>query len=197
MDNYVYLLYFTHITSIVLNANVLLGHVAKIPSSSLQRTSHMENESVFNGILSVSNNRNQNQSSLITRPIYWLVYTHASSVAQPCPTLCNLMDCSPSDSSVHGFSQEEYWSGLPLPPPGDLPDPEIEQASPALAGSLFTTVIPGKTNILVYYTRNSMSRSSFRYFINQKLNQYYSLKLLFQILCFYFSPAISLTCFPL
>ena len=96
-----------------------------------------------------------------------------------------------------GFPRQEYWSGLPLPPPGDLPDPEIEQASPALAGSLFTTVIPGKTNILVYYTRNSMSRSSFRYFINQKLNQYYSLKLLFQILCFYFSPAISLTCFPL
>ena len=114
MDNYVYLLYFTHITSIVLNANVLLGHVAKIPSSSLQRTSHMENESVFNGILSVSNNRNQNQSSLITRPIYWLVYTHASSVAQPCPTLCNLMDCSPSDSSVHGFSQARIleWAAI-------------------------------------------------------------------------------------
>ena len=96
-----------------------------------------------------------------------------------------------------GFPRQEYWSGLPLPPPGDLPDPEIERASPALAGSLFTTVISGKADILVYYTRNSMSRSSFRYFINQKLNQYYSLKLLFQILCFYFSPVISLTCFPL
>ena len=31
-----------------------------------------------------------------------------------------------------GFSRQEYWSGLPLPPPGDLPDPGIKPASPAL-----------------------------------------------------------------
>ena len=31
-----------------------------------------------------------------------------------------------------GFSRQEYWSGLPCPPPGDLPDPEIEPRSPAL-----------------------------------------------------------------
>ena len=30
-----------------------------------------------------------------------------------------------------GFSRQEYWSGLPCPPPGDLPDPGIEPASPA------------------------------------------------------------------
>ena len=43
-----------------------------------------------------------------------------------------------------GFSQQEYWSGLPCPPPGDLPDPGIEPASPALAGGFFTTEPPGK-----------------------------------------------------
>ena len=32
------------------------------------------------------------------------------------------MDCSPPDSSVHGVLQQDYWSGLPFPPPGDLPD---------------------------------------------------------------------------
>ena len=38
-----------------------------------------------------------------------------------------------------GFSRQEYWSGLPFPPPGDLPDPVIEPRSPALqAGSLPT-----------------------------------------------------------
>ena len=31
-----------------------------------------------------------------------------------------------------GFSRQEYWSGLPFPPPGDLADPEIEPGSPAL-----------------------------------------------------------------
>ena len=45
-----------------------------------------------------------------------------------------------------GFSRQEYWSGLPHPPPGDLPGPGIEPRdqtlsliSPALAGRLFTT----------------------------------------------------------
>ena len=41
-----------------------------------------------------------------------------------------------------GFSRQEYWSGLPFPPPGDLPDPGIEPASltsPVLAAGFFTT----------------------------------------------------------
>ena len=46
-----------------------------------------------------------------------------------------------------GFSRQEYWSGLPLPSPGDLPNPGIEPASlasPSLAGRFFTTEPPGK-----------------------------------------------------
>ena len=45
-----------------------------------------------------------------------------------------------------GFSKQEYWSGFPCPPPGDLPDPEIKPvslASPALAGGFFTPRAPG------------------------------------------------------
>ena len=37
-----------------------------------------------------------------------------------------------------GFSRQEYWSGLPCPPPGDLPSPENEPVSLALAGGFFT-----------------------------------------------------------
>ena len=40
-----------------------------------------------------------------------------SKVAQLCPTLSDPMDCSPLGSSVHGFSRQEYWSGVPLPSP--------------------------------------------------------------------------------
>ena len=46
-----------------------------------------------------------------------------------------------------GFSRQEYWNGLPCPPPGDLPSPGIEPASlvsPALAGRFFTSELPGK-----------------------------------------------------
>ena len=43
-----------------------------------------------------------------------------------------------------GLSRQEYWSGLPFPPPGDLPYPGVEPMSPALAGGFFTTEPPGK-----------------------------------------------------
>ena len=45
---------------------------------------------------------------------------------QLCPTLYNPVDCSLPGSSLHGILQEEYWSGLLCPPPGDLPNPGIE-----------------------------------------------------------------------
>ena len=38
-----------------------------------------------------------------------------TKLLQSCPTLCDPMDCSPPGSSVHGFSRQEYWSGLPCP----------------------------------------------------------------------------------
>ena len=43
-----------------------------------------------------------------------------------------------------GFPRQEYWSGLPFPSPGNLPDPRIKPVSPALAGIFFTTEPPGK-----------------------------------------------------
>ena len=55
------------------------------------------------------------------------------------------MDCSPPGSSVHGIFQAEYWSGLPFPSPGNLPDRGMEPTSPALAGGFFTAEPPGKS----------------------------------------------------
>ena len=45
------------------------------------------------------------------------------------PFFCDLMSCSLPGSSVHGILRQEYWSGLPCPPPGDLPHPRIEPTS--------------------------------------------------------------------
>ena len=53
------------------------------------------------------------------------------------------MDHSLPGSSL-GFPRQEFWSGLPCPPPGDLPDPGIEPVSltsPALAGVFFTSSV--------------------------------------------------------
>jgi len=52
-----------------------------------------------------------------------------------------------------GFSRQKYWSRLSSPIPGDLTDPEIKlvsPASPVLAGSFFTTELPGKPIFLPY-----------------------------------------------
>ena len=66
-----------------------------------------------------------------------------SEVAQSCLTFCD-----PMDSSLHqappsmGVSRQEYWSGLPFPFPGNLPNPGIEPkflVSLPLAGEFFTT----------------------------------------------------------
>ena len=51
-----------------------------------------------------------------------------AKLLQLCPPLCNPMDCSPPGSLSIEFSRQEYWSGLPFPSPGDLPDPGIESA---------------------------------------------------------------------
>ena len=58
------------------------------------------------------------------------------------------MDCSQVPLSVR-FPRQEYWSGLPFPPPGHLPDPGIEPTAPVLAGRFFTTEALGFTYFLL------------------------------------------------
>ena len=69
-----------------------------------------------------------------------------SEGVQPCPTLCDPMNCNLSGSSVHGFSRQEYWSGLPFPSPGDLPDAGIEPGSPTLQENSLSFEPPGKSS---------------------------------------------------
>ena len=69
----------------------------------------------------------------LRRGCFSLKVKSESEVTESCPTLCGLMG-----SSLHqappsmGFSRQEYWSGLPFPSPGNLPNPGIEPRSPAL-----------------------------------------------------------------
>ena len=61
-----------------------------------------------------------------------------------------------------GFSRQEYWSGLPFPSPGDLPDSGIEPGSPALETDVLTSEPPGKPSrsLLVNYSEEAMAPHS-------------------------------------
>ena len=69
-------------------------------------------------------------------------------VTESCPTLCYPMTwdrCLAYQAPLFlGFLRHEYWSGLPFPSLGDLPNSEVESTSPALAGVFFTAQSPGK-----------------------------------------------------
>ena len=70
------------------------------------------------------------------------------SRSQLCETLWTVAHQSPLSM---GFSKQEYWSGFPCPPPGDLLKPGIEPmclTSPALAGRIFTTSTTWETQTL-------------------------------------------------
>ena len=63
---------------------------------------------------------------------------------------CSVMSDSAAPQTVAGqaplstgFSSQEYWSGLPCPPPGDLPNPAIKPASPALWVDPLPSELPG------------------------------------------------------
>ena len=51
--------------------------------------------------------------------------------------LCDPMDCVTRHAPLSmGFYRQEHWNGLPFPPPGDLPEPEIERVSPVSPSSV-------------------------------------------------------------
>ena len=82
---------------------------------------------------------------------YTSVYpAHAQSLG--CVWLCDPMDCSPPGFSIHRTFQARIWTGSPFPSPGDLPDPAIKLASPALADRFFILSHLGSPCFCVYET---------------------------------------------
>ena len=63
-----------------------------------------------------------------------------SDVDQSCPTLCDPWTVAHQAPPSMGFSRQEYWSGLPFPSPGDLPNPGIEPRSPTLQADALISI---------------------------------------------------------
>ena len=67
-----------------------------------------------------------------------------SEVAQSCPLFVTPWTVAYQAPPSVGFSRQEYWSGLPFPSLGDLPNPGIEPRSPALQEDALPSEPPGK-----------------------------------------------------
>jgi len=98
-----------------------------------------------------------------------------AKLLQFCLTLPNPTDSSPPDSSVHGISRQEYWSGLPCPLPGDLLVPGINPLSrprsqssvSCITGRFFTTEPPEKPTGI----QRSPLFSAFKVFLQKYANK--------------------------
>ena len=66
--------------------------------------------------------------------------------------ICNPMDCVTHQAPLSmGFSRQGYWSGLPFPPPGDLPNPGIKLGSPAWQEDSLTAELQEKPQLAKDY----------------------------------------------
>ena len=82
-------------------------------------------------------------------------FYYCCSVAKTHLTPCDPWNVAHQAFLSFGFSRKEYWSGLPFPSPGDLPDPGIKPTSPALAGRFLPLSHQGKPSF--YYSLPCLS----------------------------------------
>ena len=80
------------------------------------------------------------------------------------------------DYTVHGILQAEYWSGLPFPSPGDLPDPEIELGSPALQAD--SLPIANNSEVCQFFILKVIESFTFTHFYRSGDGQIFMLFLL-------------------
>ena len=99
-------------------------------------TSEGHTISNFQGFTCRNTYKDRNKEELVCHSPVYQSLSHVRLFATPWTV------CSPPGSSVCGISQQEYWSRLPFPPPGDRPYPGIKLMTPVfpiLAGGFFTT----------------------------------------------------------
>ena len=89
--------------------------------------------------------------------------------AQSCPTVTPWTKAHQAPLSMR-FSRQAYWSGLPFPPPGDLPNPGIEPVSPELVGGVFAP--PGKPLLNTSYVHKSRHQGRNRSVVQDSILAY-------------------------
>ena len=85
-------------------------------------------------------------------------------VAKSCLTLVTPWTVARQASLSMGFSRQEYWSGLPFPSLGDLPNPGIEPESPALQADFLPSELPRKPDHCIIDVKNLSMELVLAYF---------------------------------
>ena len=93
---------------------------------------------------------------ILQSPEWTTTAAAAAKSPQSCLTLCDPRDGHPPALSLV-FSRQEHWSGLPCPPPGDLPNPEIEPRSSALPADSLPLSHQGSPQILQFSSVQCLS----------------------------------------
>ena len=100
-----------------------------------------------------------------------------SLVTKSCPTLETPWTVACQAPLSMGFSRQEYWSGLPFPSPGDLPDPGIEPGSPALQADSLPTNLWGKPSDSMETSKQILLLKT--YFHSQNDRYFYAVRVFF------------------
>ena len=137
--------------------------------------------------------------------VFTKVFCCCCLVAQLCHTLWRPHGLQPTRLFCPwDFPWQEYWSGLPFPSPGDLPDPAIKPSSPALQADALPSEPPGKAVLKAVYKinfnntfilSNISEMSFFQHEINTKVMgifYFFFSILIINIWCVFFSFSISL-----
>ena len=82
-------------------------------------------------------------------------------VAHSCLILCDPMDLAHKAPLSTEFLRQEYWSGLPLHSPRDLPNPGVEPGSPALQAESLLSELPGESNLNVKMSSKQLNQLPF------------------------------------
>ena len=101
-------------------------------------------------VMRLSQEKKKKETEILNNVII-LLKESESEVAQLIRLFASPWTVTHQASPSMEFSRHEYWSGLPFPSPGDLPNPGIEAGSPALQADALPSEPPGNSNYFINY----------------------------------------------
>ena len=93
-----------------------------------------------------------------------------------------------------GFSRQEYWSGLPFPPPEDLLEPGIEPGSPALQADSLPTELQGNPHVYTQVSYKHLMRAGYGWIYIHHFTVFLLSFFFYSVIIYYLSPQVLSPC---